>query len=115
MEEKGFTSSSFADALNMNRPTLLHILSGRNKPNLQLIKSLAELDRDIDLRYILTGMGSVEDARTQTQEQLHFENSTTEDVKPSITATQTESIVLKERIVLLKPDGSYRTYISEES
>ena len=55
MELEGHTSSSMANALKMNRSTLVHILNGRNKPKLQLIQKLCAFDDKLDLRYILTG------------------------------------------------------------
>ena len=58
MELEGHTSSSMANALKMNRSTLVHILNGRNKPNLQLIQKLCAFDDKLDLRYILTSRPS---------------------------------------------------------
>ena len=39
IESKGLKSSSFADKIGVNRATISHILSGRNKPSIDFLKN----------------------------------------------------------------------------
>lgn len=123
MEMKGYTSSSFADALGMNRPTVLHILNGRNKPNLNLIISLAQLDPALDLRLLLTGTPSdvpTDGSAATNPQELPFDepyNSPTPVVETEIKNSENQSdkneTSEREYIYVLKPDGTYATYRRE--
>ena len=52
------TASSFADKINVQRSSLSHLLSGRNKPSLDFITKVVEVFPDIDLYWILNGNGT---------------------------------------------------------
>jgi transcriptional regulator with XRE-family HTH domain len=106
MELEGHTSSSMANALKMNRSTLVHILNGRNKPNLQLIQKLCAFDDKLDLRYILTG------ERSKKNNPVSLEGVPVKSVKapaPSPTPSQ----VIKQKLLVLNPNGTWETYTKE--
>lgn len=52
------TASSFADKIGVQRSSLSHLLSGRNKPSLDFILKVTEVFPEIDLYWILNGKGS---------------------------------------------------------
>lgn len=52
------TASSFADKINVQRSSLSHLLSGRNKPSLDFIMKIIEIFPEVDLYWILNGKGS---------------------------------------------------------
>ena len=51
-------ASSFADKIGVQRSSLSHLLSGRNKPSLDFILKIIEFFPDIDLYWILNGKGT---------------------------------------------------------
>ncbi|CAA9199342.1 helix-turn-helix transcriptional regulator [Flavobacterium collinsii] len=51
-------ASSFADRIGVQRSSMSHLLSGRNKPSLDFILKIQEVFPDIDLYWILNGKGS---------------------------------------------------------
>jgi transcriptional regulator with XRE-family HTH domain len=51
-------ASSFADKIGVQRSSLSHLLSGRNKPSLDFILKISAVFPDIDLYWILNGRGS---------------------------------------------------------
>ena len=51
-------ASSFADKIGVQRSSLSHLLSGRNKPSLDFILKILEVFPDIDLYWILNGKGT---------------------------------------------------------
>lgn len=59
MSEKGLSSSHFADAIGIQRPAVSHILSGRNRPSLDVVYKILERFKDIDPSWLLTGKGSM--------------------------------------------------------
>lgn len=51
-------ASSFADRIGVQRSSLSHLLSGRNKPSLDFILKILEVFPDVDLYWILNGKGT---------------------------------------------------------
>ena len=51
-------ASSFADKIGVQRSSLSHLLSGRNKPSLDFILKILEVYPEIDLYWILNGKGT---------------------------------------------------------
>lgn len=51
-------ASAFADKISVQRSSLSHLLSGRNKPSLDFILKILEVFPDVDLYWILNGKGN---------------------------------------------------------
>jgi predicted transcriptional regulator len=51
-------ASAFADKIGVQRSSLSHLLSGRNKPSLDFILKILDVFPDVDLYWILNGKGS---------------------------------------------------------
>ena len=54
----GLTASSFADKINVQRSSISHLLSGRNKPSLDFILKVIDSFPDVDLLWLLNGTGN---------------------------------------------------------
>lgn len=54
----GLNASSFADKIGVQRSSMSHLLSGRNKPSLDFVMKILEVFPDVDLYWILVGKGS---------------------------------------------------------
>ena len=54
----GLTASSFADKINVQRSSISHLLSGRNKPSLDFILKVMESFPDVELLWLLNGKGN---------------------------------------------------------
>jgi transcriptional regulator with XRE-family HTH domain len=70
-------ASSFADKIGVQRSSLSHLLSGRNKPSLDFILKILEVFPEVDLYWILNGKGtfpkntvSIEKRENQVEEVL---------------------------------------------
>jgi transcriptional regulator with XRE-family HTH domain len=50
-------ASSFADKIGVQRSSMSHLLSGRNKPSLDFILKIVDFFPDVDLYWILNGKG----------------------------------------------------------
>ena len=57
-EYYGLSASGFADKIGVQRSSLSHLLSGRNKPSLDFIMKIAEVFPEVDLYWILNGKGN---------------------------------------------------------
>ncbi len=56
---KNMTSSGFADKVGVPRSTISHILSGRNKPSLELLQKILDAFPDIRTEWLVRGRGSM--------------------------------------------------------
>lgn len=67
----GLNASSFADKIGVQRSSLSHLLSGRNKPSLDFILKILDVFPEVDLYWILNGKGSFPKSETVKE---HFTN-----------------------------------------
>jgi transcriptional regulator with XRE-family HTH domain len=83
------TPSSFADKIGVQRSSISHILSGRNKPSLDFIQKIMEHYPKIDAQWLINGKQS---------------NSSKIEVAPEETSAQksTEPIVAQQELVTEK-------------
>ncbi|MDQ6472914.1 helix-turn-helix transcriptional regulator [Flavobacterium sp. LHD-80] len=54
----GINASSFADRIGVQRSSMSHLLSGRNKPSLDFVMKILEVFPDVDLYWLLNGKGN---------------------------------------------------------
>ena len=57
MESEGLKSSSLADTIGVNRATISHILSGRNKPSIDFLEKLLSAYPNINANWLISGIG----------------------------------------------------------
>lgn len=63
------SSSSFAENIGVQRSSISHVLSGRNKPSLEFIQKVAANYPEINIDWLITGNGDIEKSSTiKTQE-----------------------------------------------
>ncbi len=51
------SASQFADKTGIQRASVSHILSGRNKPSLEVMLKICEAFPDLDMKWLMTGVG----------------------------------------------------------
>ncbi|WP_242919106.1 helix-turn-helix transcriptional regulator [Pontibacter liquoris] len=59
MHYKNLSSTQFADEVEVPRAVISHILSGRNKPSLDVMLKIIQTYRDIQLNWLLLGEGDM--------------------------------------------------------
>lgn len=104
---KGLSPADLAKDLQMNRSSVLHMMSGRNKPSLQFIVNIAQYDKDLDLRSLLTGT-----SHPMVLEGLTKQPTTVQVSDVSIDVKET--VDSSTRMIVLKKDGTYESYLKEE-
>ena len=57
MESEVLKSSELADIIGVNRATISHILSGRNKPSIDFLEKLLSAYPDINANWLISGIG----------------------------------------------------------
>ncbi len=119
----GISATAFAVAIDFNRSTISHILSGRNKPSLEFVLKIVETYPEVELYWLLNGKGSfppaqdssitiseekIEEVKNETkpsvQQKVNIENS----LPPISTKSNASKI---DRIVIFYTDGSFKEYL----
>jgi len=79
IETQNMTASGFANVIGVQRSSVSHILSGRNKPSLDFILKLKEHYPDLNLDWLLFGSGPIlmsknfEREKRQIQNEIEFD------------------------------------------
>ncbi|MDP2058362.1 MAG: helix-turn-helix transcriptional regulator [Flavobacteriaceae bacterium] len=58
LQHYGLTASAFADSLDVQRSSVSHIVSGRNKPSLDFVLKILHAYPEVDLQWLLNGKGN---------------------------------------------------------
>ena len=59
IKKEGLKSSELADIIGVNRSTISHILSGRNKPSIDFLQKLLFSFPNINANWLITGDGNM--------------------------------------------------------
>ncbi|QOD61335.1 helix-turn-helix transcriptional regulator [Polaribacter haliotis] len=100
MEYHQLSASTFADKIGVQRSSISHILSGRNKPSLDFILKVTSEFLDVDIHWLLNGKGNYPKIvdTTSTPSPSLFEDS-----KPVLGKRI-------QRIVVFYDDGTFAEY-----
>jgi transcriptional regulator with XRE-family HTH domain len=67
MESESLKSSALADNIGVNRATISHILSGRNKPSIDFLQKLLHSYPDLNANWLITGIGYMQENKKQKE------------------------------------------------
>ncbi len=101
----GLSASSFAEKLGVQRSSISHILSGRNKPSLDFIMKVLSSFPEVDLYWLLNGKGSFPSLEEKFEKLT--ETSKPIKIKPAKSLSTDKSI---QRIVIFYSDGSFEDF-----
>ncbi|MEN9489479.1 MAG: hypothetical protein RL494_1744 [Bacteroidota bacterium] len=136
------SASAFADKVGVQRSSLSHLLSGRNKPSLDFILKITQKFPEVDLYWILNGKGNFpkdentnqpiipvfkdqfQETKREKQELDLFSDENTIEKNPvfenaTINFSNTGNMSTPkndseiERIVIFYKNGSFKNYVSE--
>ncbi|QVY66378.1 helix-turn-helix domain-containing protein [Polaribacter sp. Q13] len=108
MEFHQLSASMFADKIGVQRSSISHILSGRNKPSLDFILKVTTEFNDVDMYWLLNGKGSFpKNVETKTETR-----STSAGTPTLLNDTSSSEAVGKkiQRIVVFYSDGTFEEY-----
>lgn len=120
----GLSASSFADRIGVQRSSISHILSGRNKPSLDFVLKVLNTFPEVELYWLLNGKGvfpsdkqperKKENRREKTQDSPDLfsvpsgaETFPAED-SPGVADKEIE------RVVFFYKDGTFKEYRKEK-
>lgn len=124
------SASSFAEQIGVQRSSISHILSGRNKPSLDFVMKVLHTYPEVDLYWLMNGTGEFPktnktasdvpalDVFNNTKQPTpkdqdidldHEQPSKTTPQRATISETLQKNAEI-ERIVVLFKDGSFKSY-----
>ncbi|WP_228237347.1 helix-turn-helix transcriptional regulator [Allomuricauda sp. M10] len=113
----GLTVSAFADKIGVQRSSISHLLSGRNKPSLDFVLKLVQTFPDVNLYWLLKGEGDFPTSNYQ------IESSEVKQVEPVLDSelpmkNEMPLQAVKNvgdgynpvKIVIFYPDGTFESF-----
>lgn len=126
MDEYDLNATSFADAIDVGRSSISHIISGRNKPSLEFVMKIIEAFPEVELYWLLNGKGSFPKSQVtkrapivSSQLAANFDDepvaigSNSTDASSTAQPTPDTSPSTKsdiERIVIFYKDGTFKSF-----
>ena len=98
------TASLFADKIGVQRSSISHILSGRNKPSLDFILKVTNTFTDVDIYWLLNGKGTFPKEQGPTNKIFSADEPLIEETINS------KSSKKMNRIVVFYEDGTFEEY-----
>jgi len=113
LEDNSITASVLADELEIQRSSISHLLSGRNKPSLDFILKLLKKYPEINMYWLLNGTGAKYKADKATFKEKIIEKTST-SVIPEENVVSLEAISNKNKkikhIVIFYEDATFESY-----
>ncbi|MCH2193077.1 helix-turn-helix transcriptional regulator [Kordia sp.] len=124
IEYYDLSASAFADRLGVQRSSISHILSGRNKPSLEFVMKILSNFPEVELYWLLNGKGSFpkteaneilqptapiskpKTTQTTIQQSLPLE----EKIQATIPSQVSSSDKTIDKIVIFYTDGTFEAY-----
>ncbi len=98
--------SSFADKIGIQRSSLSHVISGRNKPSLDFLSKIINHYPNVNASWLITGVtreGEFEETTTKAKATI--------DPEPTVETKHSYDSKEIERIVLFYMDGTFKSYM----
>ena len=111
----GHTAASFAASIDVNRSSISHLLSGRNKPSLDFVIKIIDAYPEVELYWLLNGKGTFPSIGTDKKEikttpiEPTPQLEETSPTAPKVAASGTTAKDI-ERIVIFYKDGTFSTF-----
>ncbi len=128
LNDKNLSASQFADMIDVQRSRVSHVLTGRNKPNMEFISQILRSFPDLSADWLLLGKGSryknEEKVAEPTlyelleKEENEFENhvvETKEEEKPPVLPPKEVASRQVERIIIYYSDNTFEELMPKES
>lgn len=136
LKEKNLSATKFADIIDVQRSSISHILSGRNKPSFDFIEKILNAYPDINAQWLITGRGemftnqrslfdkernlfsepekstaSESDIQNSSGQSQDISNSEEEKINDLKNTVKNDVIVSEiERIVIFYTNGKFKEY-----
>lgn len=98
IDKQGISLNAFAQEIGVNRSTISHILTGRNKPSVDVLQKILKRFPELSSDWLLLGNGSMYAKKEYSETSSSFKN--TQKVEP-------KSV---EKVVVFYNDNTFQEY-----
>ena len=102
----GESASGFAEKIGVQRSSISHILSGRNKPSLDFVMKVLHSYPEVELYWLMNGKGEFPSKSKISESPSSNLSKANLEPKPSIPESNSEI----EKIVIFYKDGTFKSY-----
>jgi len=108
------SASAFADKIKVQRSSISHLLSGRNKPSLDFVLKVLKEFEEVELYWLLNGRGTFPKQKAKEGfPSTLFDEKSPDSLTMKKTATKNNSDSKQiERIIIFYSDGSFSEYFN---
>jgi transcriptional regulator with XRE-family HTH domain len=129
LRREDLSASQFADKIGVQRSSVSHVLSGRNKPGFDFIHKILDAFPGINAEWLITGYGEMYKQRRPSEELFDGPFSETSPAKDEKKlSANVESTGMKEqfidekikpardveRVIVFYSDKTFREYLNEK-
>jgi len=143
LEIEQLSPSQFADEINLQRSSLSHVLSGRNKPSLDFVMKIKERFSEVSLDWLIFGEGNIflshevkDDAKSilsmdenineETQQSINFDSKSKSskvekslEIEKSVSGIEPERVKYQKahtsKVMIFYDNGTFEEYISNSN
>jgi len=108
----GLSATAFSEEIDFNRSTISHLLSGRNKPSLELVLKVLKKFPEVELYWLLNGQGNFPSDRKPNLPpiQKFVKKDLGELDSDFIKPRNHSNDPIIDRIIIFYKDGSFKAY-----
>ena len=104
MDHYQLSAAAFADEIEVQRSSISHLLSGRNKPSLDFVLKVLAKFKEVDLYWLLNGKGTFPTKEAQRMAPTPHSQSILE---PQLHGAEKQI----ERIIIFYTNGTFENYV----
>ncbi|XOK01565.1 helix-turn-helix transcriptional regulator [Candidatus Marifrigoribacter sp. Uisw_064] len=106
------SATSFSEKVAVNRSTISHLLSGRNKPSLEFVMKILSNFPEVELYWLLNGKGTFPlQVKSENSENQNLINEELSNISiPSVNLEEKASDSEIDKIVIFYKDGTFKAY-----
>ena len=115
------SASAMADKIGVQRSSISHLLTGRNKPSLEFVLKIVHAFPEVDLYWLLQGEGNFpsnkkekQAAQLPTPEKPKAKGNSLPAAAPRLENSKSALNKTVERIVIFYADGSFSSYFGNK-
>jgi transcriptional regulator with XRE-family HTH domain len=115
MDHYGLSATAFSEKLGVNRSTTSHLLSGRNKPSLDVVMKILDSFPEVSLYWLMNGKGEFPHTPADSSQGIEPHVNALTSPGPERSTSKHSPVAPKklERVILCFSDGSFHTYCPE--
>ncbi|MEO5789163.1 MAG: helix-turn-helix domain-containing protein [Gelidibacter sp.] len=102
------TASSFSDKIGVQRSSISHILSGRNKPSLDFVLKILANYPEVELYWLLNGKGKFPSQPQESNVEIK-RNSETPGPTANLKSESADKSI--DKIVIFYKDGTFKEFV----